>query len=53
VSLPTHLGPNGLPVGIQLIAARHRDDELLRTAAWVLQTLGAAPINKAADTLVA
>lgn len=36
ISLPTHTGPNGLPVGIQLIG-RYRDDKkLLDTARWVL-----------------
>jgi Asp-tRNA(Asn)/Glu-tRNA(Gln) amidotransferase A subunit family amidase len=32
ISLPLLQGPNGLPVGIQLIGNLHRDDELLETA---------------------
>jgi len=40
LSLPTHRGPNGLPVGIQLIARRHDDQRLLACARWVLESLG-------------
>jgi Asp-tRNA(Asn)/Glu-tRNA(Gln) amidotransferase A subunit family amidase len=38
--LPTHRGPNGLPVGIQLIARRHDDARLLACAKWVWERLG-------------
>jgi amidase len=41
LSLPTHRGPNGLPVGIQLIGRRHDDRRLLACARWVWQRLGA------------
>ncbi len=41
VSLPTHSGPNGLPVGIQLVGRYRDDDRLLSTAKWVMEKLGA------------
>jgi len=40
LTLPTHRGPNGLPVGIQLVAARHTDEHLLGCARWIWQQLG-------------
>lgn len=42
VSLPTHTGPNGLPVGIQLVGRYRDDDRLLSVAKWVMAKLGAA-----------
>jgi amidase len=39
MSLPTHTGPNGLPVGIQLVAPRYRDDQLFACARWVMERL--------------
>lgn len=33
ISLPLHVSDNGLPVGVQLVAASYREDLLLRTAA--------------------
>jgi Asp-tRNA(Asn)/Glu-tRNA(Gln) amidotransferase A subunit family amidase len=39
IGLPTHRGPNGLPVSIQLVAPRYRDAPLLRTALAVHNTL--------------
>jgi amidase len=39
IGLPTHRGPNGLPVSIQLVAPRYRDAALLRTALAVHNTL--------------
>jgi Asp-tRNA(Asn)/Glu-tRNA(Gln) amidotransferase A subunit family amidase len=39
VSLPTHTGPSGLPVGIQLVGARHDDQRLLACARWVWERL--------------
>jgi amidase len=53
VSLPTHKGPNGLPVGVQLIAHRYRDEALLRTAAWAWSALGPAGAAQPAQALVA
>ncbi len=41
LSMPTHRGPNGLPVGIQLVANRHEDRKLLACAQWVWHCLGA------------
>jgi Asp-tRNA(Asn)/Glu-tRNA(Gln) amidotransferase A subunit family amidase len=40
LSMPTHRGPNGLPVGIQLIAPRHDDRRLFACAHWIWQRLG-------------
>ena len=42
LTLPTHRGPNGLPVGIQLVAARHADQRLFACARWILATTGLA-----------
>jgi Asp-tRNA(Asn)/Glu-tRNA(Gln) amidotransferase A subunit family amidase len=39
VTLPAGTGPDGLPVGIQLVAARHRDAALLDVAAWAERAL--------------
>jgi Asp-tRNA(Asn)/Glu-tRNA(Gln) amidotransferase A subunit family amidase len=39
VALPTHRGPNGLPVSVQLVAARHSDAGLLASALAVLNIL--------------
>ena len=36
ITIPTHRGPNGMPVGIQLVARRGADDVLLSVAEWVL-----------------
>jgi Asp-tRNA(Asn)/Glu-tRNA(Gln) amidotransferase A subunit family amidase len=41
MSLPTHTGPTGLPVGIQLVAPRYRDDRLFACARWVMTRLAA------------
>jgi Asp-tRNA(Asn)/Glu-tRNA(Gln) amidotransferase A subunit family amidase len=35
LSLPTGLGPHGLPLGLQLVGARGSDARLLAAAAWV------------------
>jgi Asp-tRNA(Asn)/Glu-tRNA(Gln) amidotransferase A subunit family amidase len=40
VALPYRQGPNGLPLAVQLVAARDTDDDLLDAAAWVEDTLG-------------
>jgi Asp-tRNA(Asn)/Glu-tRNA(Gln) amidotransferase A subunit family amidase len=40
LTLPTHRGPSGLPVGIQLIARRHDDQRLFACARWVWERLG-------------
>ena len=41
LTLPTHRGPNGMPVGIQLVAQPHEDRRLFACARWVWQQLGA------------
>jgi Asp-tRNA(Asn)/Glu-tRNA(Gln) amidotransferase A subunit family amidase len=41
VTLPTHRGPNNLPVGIQLVGQRYDDDRMLACARWVWQKIGA------------
>ena len=40
ITLPTHRGPAGLPVGIQLLARRGGDDGLLAAANWVWEKIG-------------
>lgn len=45
VSLPTHTGPNGLPVGIQLVGRYRDDDRLLSVAKWVLEKLGSPTLD--------
>jgi Asp-tRNA(Asn)/Glu-tRNA(Gln) amidotransferase A subunit family amidase len=34
LTLPAGEGPDGLPVGIQLVARRHADERLLAVALW-------------------
>ena len=41
MTLPTHRGPNNLPVGIQLVAQRFDDDRLFAAARWIWQKIGA------------
>jgi Asp-tRNA(Asn)/Glu-tRNA(Gln) amidotransferase A subunit family amidase len=41
VTLPTHGGPGGLPVGIQLVGKYCEDEALLGSAFWVFDRLGA------------
>jgi Asp-tRNA(Asn)/Glu-tRNA(Gln) amidotransferase A subunit family amidase len=40
ISLPVFKGPNGMPIGLQLFARRHRDRELFAHARWVHRVLG-------------
>ena len=40
ITLPTHRGPNNLPVGIQLVGQRYEDDRLLAVSRWVWQKIG-------------
>jgi amidase len=40
VTLPAGAGPNGLPLGIQLVGRRFADEKLLDAAAWVEARLG-------------
>src|SRR5438067_2461050 len=39
MSLPTHRGPSGLPVGIQLVAPRYEEDRLFACARWIWDRL--------------
>jgi Asp-tRNA(Asn)/Glu-tRNA(Gln) amidotransferase A subunit family amidase len=39
VSLPVFKGPNGMPIGAQLLAKRHNDRKLFANARWVWQQL--------------
>ena len=41
MTLPTHRGPNNLPVGIQLVAQRYDDDRLFACARWIWDKIGA------------
>ncbi len=41
LTLPADTGPDGLPVGIQLVAKRHQDARLLDVGLWVERALGA------------
>jgi len=39
LNVPLMQGANGLPLGVQLVGARHRDARLLRTARWLVTHL--------------
>jgi Asp-tRNA(Asn)/Glu-tRNA(Gln) amidotransferase A subunit family amidase len=39
LNLPLMQGSNGLPLGVQLVGARHNDARLLRTARWLVGRL--------------
>jgi len=39
LTLPRGSGPKGLPLGLQLVAARHEDERLFATAHWVQRAL--------------
>ncbi len=40
LTLPTAVGPNGLPVGIQLVGPRYADARLLAISQWIWDKLG-------------
>src|SRR5882762_4705871 len=42
ISIPTHVGPNGLPVGIQLVGRHYDDETLLACARFVFARLAPA-----------
>jgi amidase len=42
LTLPAGKGPNGLPLGLQLVARRYEEDRLLDAASWVARKLGLA-----------
>ncbi|GJL80487.1 MAG: glutamyl-tRNA amidotransferase subunit A [marine bacterium B5-7] len=39
ISLPLLLSGNGMPIGLQIVGGINRDDDLLRTSRWLLNTL--------------
>ena len=43
VSLPLLTGEDGMPLGVQLVGAPGEDARLLRTASWLMHTLGVEP----------
>lgn len=45
VALPGFTGPTGMPVGVQLVAARYRDAELLEVAAACAAAIGAPAVD--------
>jgi Asp-tRNA(Asn)/Glu-tRNA(Gln) amidotransferase A subunit family amidase len=52
LTLPLLTGPNGMPVGVQLVGRRNYDGRLLRTAKWLEAAIGTdqagvATLNKA------
>lgn len=46
ITLPTHSGPNGMPVGIQLIGPVYEDGALMAAAQLIFRLLGAGPVVK-------
>jgi Asp-tRNA(Asn)/Glu-tRNA(Gln) amidotransferase A subunit family amidase len=42
VTLPAATGPAGMPIGVQFVGARGRDEELLDLAGWAAENLGLA-----------
>ncbi|MEM8952203.1 MAG: amidase [Pseudomonadota bacterium] len=45
ISLPLLNDDNGLPIGAQLVGPRGGDANLMRTAAWLTETVNAAVVN--------
>ncbi len=43
ITLPMHRGPQGLPVGVQLIGRRHKDRRLLAHAEWMFRSATLSP----------
>ncbi|MBI1201015.1 MAG: amidase [Rhodopseudomonas sp.] len=48
ITLPTHAGPNGMPVGLQLIGPLYEDRALLAAAQLIFRALGRGPVIHAA-----
>jgi Asp-tRNA(Asn)/Glu-tRNA(Gln) amidotransferase A subunit family amidase len=44
VTLPTHAGPNGMPVGIQLVGPAFSDNKLIAISRLIFDILGRGPI---------
>ncbi|HEY1746343.1 MAG TPA: amidase [Xanthobacteraceae bacterium] len=47
ITLPTHRGPNAMPIGIQLVARSYEDNRLLAIAQLFFRTLGCGPVIEA------
>jgi Asp-tRNA(Asn)/Glu-tRNA(Gln) amidotransferase A subunit family amidase len=47
ISLPTHAGPQGMPVGVQLVAPQFADSRLLAMAQYIFRALGRGPVIEA------
>ena len=45
ISLPLLNDDNGLPIGVQLVGPRGGDAKLIRTAAWLTETVNAALVS--------
>ena len=41
ITVPAGVGPQGLPLGVQFVAAYNADDVLLRVAEWARRVLAA------------
>ena len=42
LTLPSHAGPQQLPVGVQLVGRRTEDQRLLQIARWIWAQIGSA-----------
>ncbi|MCG8389418.1 MAG: hypothetical protein MJA30_27955, partial [Cytophagales bacterium] len=47
VTLPLMQGPNGLPLGVQLVGKKFEDAQLMRTASWLNQYIEQASAEAA------
>ena len=45
LSVPLMQSANGLPLGVQLVGARHRDGQLLRAVRWLVSHLQPNPVS--------
>lgn len=50
ISLPLLAGPNGMPIGVQLVARRGNDARLLRTARWLSHHVAAGSHRRKSST---
>ena len=48
MTLPTHRGPNNMPVGIQIAAQRYDDERLFAVAGWIWDKIGVPELVGAA-----
>lgn len=44
INLPTHAGPHGMPIGVQLVAPQYADSRLLAMAQGIFRALGRGPV---------